>query len=78
MVDQLSRLLDDRRRFEHHRIDGTYAQKLLGVKFDVQMDLGTYFARTTDAGHTWGLPKTFEAPGSFFWSDRRHRAARAE
>ncbi len=46
--------------------DGTHAQELLGVKFDVPMDLGTYFARATDAGHTWGLPKTFEAPGSFF------------
>ena len=41
-----------------------YSAKLLGLDFDIHMDFGTYYAKTTNAGLEWGLPAEFTAPGS--------------
>ena len=46
----------------------TFSEELLGIKFDVNMDFGTYFATSTRVGISWGLPSKFEVLGSSFGS----------
>lgn len=43
-----------------------FSEELLGIKFDVNMDFGTYFATSTREGKSWGLPSKFGALGSSF------------
>src|SRR5690606_13643529 len=39
-----------------------YARDLLGLKFDLHMDLGAYYAKTTPEGAQLGLPASFITP----------------
>jgi eukaryotic-like serine/threonine-protein kinase len=44
--------------------DTTYASELLEIKFDVNMDFGSYFAKATAEGKQWGFPENFRTQGS--------------
>lgn len=42
----------------------SYSENLLGIRFDVHMDFGTYFVKATGEGLKRGLPASFAALGS--------------
>lgn len=44
--------------------DPGYAAELLDIDFDVNMDFGTYFSKSTAKGLEWNLPASFNAPGN--------------
>lgn len=52
-------------------LDPEFATELLEINFDVQLDLGTYFASSTPEGRKWGLPSSFNAPGSSISNDSK-------
>ncbi len=51
-------------------INPKFTEELLEIRFDVNMDFGTYYAAVTDEGKNWGLPQKFTALGSPFASGR--------
>jgi eukaryotic-like serine/threonine-protein kinase len=51
--------------------DITYASALLGIRFDVNMDFGSYYASATKEGKEWGLPDKFSTQGSSISSESK-------
>ncbi|MEQ8684851.1 MAG: PQQ-binding-like beta-propeller repeat protein [Imperialibacter sp.] len=47
-----------------------YSTDLLNINFDVNMDFGVYYAKATEEGLKWGVPKSFESLGSSISGDQ--------